>query len=67
MPDPNPSMASLITGDEVRDDVELGKRVWPRREKVGVTGDGRSVEDVAGVYCDLGDILVSSFFRASNN
>lgn len=67
MPDPNPSIGSLTTGDEARDDVELGNRVWPRREKVGVTGDGRSVEDVAEVYCDLGDMLVSSFFRASSN
>ena len=60
-------MGSLMTGDEASEDVELGNRVWPRREKVGVTGDGRSVEDVADACCDRGDILVSSFFRASNN
>lgn len=36
-----------MTGDEASDEVELGKRAWPRNEKVGVTGEGISGDEVA--------------------
>lgn len=64
-------------GDEASEEVELGKREWPRNENVGVTGDGQS-EDVddcdkcnaLGRAIDSGDSILpseSSFFLASTN
>ncbi len=47
MPELKPSIDSRITGDEAGEDVELGKRPWPRNENVGVTGDGKLEEVVA--------------------
>lgn len=65
-------------GDEARDEVELGNRECPRRENVGVVGEGPSVDDVddvercrpCPVSADSGEsIVVSSFsfFRASTS
>ena len=39
-----PSIDSRITGEEARDEVELGNLKCPCKEKVGVTGEGRSEE-----------------------
>ena len=41
---PKPSMDSRTMGDglEASDELELGKRVWPRAENVGDVGDGKS-------------------------
>lgn len=33
-------------GDDASEELELGKREWPRKEKVGVVGDGMSADDV---------------------
>lgn len=38
-------MDSRIVGEEAREELELEKRIWPRSEKVGVTGEWLS-EDV---------------------
>lgn len=54
-----------MTGDDASEDVELGNRAWPRSEKVGVLGEGKSD---AGDDCDMTemgeDIANSSFCRA---
>ncbi len=34
-----PSMDSRIVGEDAREELELEKRIWPRSEKVGVTGE----------------------------
>ena len=65
-------------GDDAREEVELGKRECPRRENVGVVGEGPSAEDVDDVErcrpCPIGadsgeSIAISSvsFLRASTS
>ena len=41
-PEPNPSSDERIVGDDAIEEVELGSLECPRREKVGVAGEGRS-------------------------
>ena len=41
-PEPNPSSDERIVGDDAIEEVELGSLECPRREKVGVVGEGRS-------------------------
>lgn len=33
-------------GDDASEELELGNREWPRRENVGVVGEGISAEEV---------------------
>lgn len=33
-------------GEEAREELELGKREWPRKENVGVVGEGMSADEV---------------------
>jgi len=76
---PKPSIDSRISGEglEASDEFELGKREWPRAEKVGELGEGwsddvddcefRSACPMAG---ECGESKVSSsccFFAASTS
>lgn len=56
-------MDSRTVGEDASEDVELGNRAWPRSEKVGVLGEGRSD---AGDTVEIGDDTgASSLFLAS--
>ena len=64
--EPKPSIDSRTTGDDAREELELGKRPWPRSEKVGVVGDGRSDTCDDCDTTEVGDDMpASSFFLAS--
>ena len=53
-----------MTGEDARDDVELGKRAWPRSEKVGVLGDGKSDDGEAAR--ETGEDIFASFLRRNS-
>ena len=65
-PDPKPSIDSRTTGDDEREEFELGNRAWPRSEKVGVHGDCESEMNDCDATEIGEDMFASSFFLASS-